>query len=742
MATLILGTVGRALGGPIGGLVGSLVGGVADRAIFGSGAARDGPRLTDLAVQSSAYGQALPRLYGRMRVAGNVIWSSGIRESVQHSGGGKRGPATNTYSYSASFAVAVSARPITAIGRIWADGKLLRDGGGVYHFPAIVRTHLGSEAQVADPLIVAAEGIGQTPAYRGLAYVVFDDLPLADFANRIPNLTFEVIADGGTAVSMRTIAADLCGDLASVSVAVMDMAVQGFVAGRAGTVRTQFEPLLEIADLTFVDDGSALVVASGPPATSTPVDDKDLGAALPGKHHAQRTDHRAAAATISDCITVGFSDPARDYQFGLQRAVRRNPATHARQLDLAASLDPGSAKRLAEQVLARSIARRTTADITLPWRYAQLRVGDVIVAGQGGQPWRIRRSTCVGMVFELAVEAVPAAVAGGMRSADGGRPPATLPPPAGPTTLHVLDLPPLAAALPMTPRLWLAAAGASAGWQRADVLVSADAGDSYAVAATIGLPTIMGQLLAPLAKSAEDRWNRSDSVEIGLLETGMWLESRTSAAVLAGANLALIGDEIVQFTAAEAIARGRFRLSGWLRGRRATVAVAHAAGARFVLLDTDRMAAFDPPPEAIGTTLRWKAAGPGDDLALVTPADAVIVGRALLPPAPVHFSATRTTNGDWLFGWTRRSRAGFGWLDGADAPLAEETEAYDLDVHLDGRSVRKLQLGAAAWLYPAAAFAADGGASALRLQAFVAQRSAIAGQGAASALEIALGNGL
>jgi len=740
MATLILGTVGRALGGPIGGLVGSLVGGIADRAIFGSGPTRDGPRLTDLAVQSSAYGQALPRLYGRMRIAGNVIWSSGISESVRHSGGGKRGPATNSYNYSASFAVAVSARPVAAIGRIWADGKLLRDGGGVYQFPATVRTYLGGEGQGPDPLIVAAEGIGQTPAYRGLAYVVFDDLPLADFANRIPNLTFEVIADGGTAVSMHTIAADLCADLASVSVAAMDMAVQGFVAGRAGTVRTQFEPLLEIADLTFVDDGSALAVASGPSPTLTLVDDNDLGAAAVGKPQAQRTDHRAAAATISDCITIGFSDPSRDYQFGLQRAIRRNPATHARQLDLTASLDPACAKHLAEQLLARSIARRTTADITLPWRYARLRVGDVIVAGPGGQPWRIRRSSCVGMVFELAVEALSGPVVGGLRSADGGRLPVPPPPPAGPTTLHVLDLPPLAGALPTTPRLWLAAAGASAGWQRADALVSTDAGDSYVVAATIALPTIMGSLLTPLANSAEDRWNRSDSVEIGLLGPGMWLESRTPAAVLAGANLALIGDEIVQFTTAEASAPGRFRLSGWLRGRRATVAVAHSAGERFVVLDTDRLAAFDPPPEAIGTTLRWKAAGPGDDLAMLAPTDAVIVGRALLPPAPVHFSAYRTTNGDWQFGWTRRSRAGFGWPDTADAPLAEESEAYHLEVRLDGRRVRALELGTTAWTYTSAAFAADGGATAFYLQAFVAQRSAVAGQGAVTAIEIALGS--
>ena len=42
-----------------------------------------------------------------------------------------------------------------------------------------------------DPLIVAKEG--DAPAYRGLAYVVFERLPLANFGNRIPQMSFEVV---------------------------------------------------------------------------------------------------------------------------------------------------------------------------------------------------------------------------------------------------------------------------------------------------------------------------------------------------------------------------------------------------------------------------------------------------------------------------------------------------------------------------------------------------------------------
>ena len=44
-----------------------------------------------------------------------------------------------------------------------------------------------------DPKIEAVEGSGNAPAYRGIAYVVLEDLPLGQFGNRIPQFSFEVL---------------------------------------------------------------------------------------------------------------------------------------------------------------------------------------------------------------------------------------------------------------------------------------------------------------------------------------------------------------------------------------------------------------------------------------------------------------------------------------------------------------------------------------------------------------------
>jgi hypothetical protein len=195
MATLVLTAVGTAVGGPIGGAIGAVLGQSIDGALFAP-KARQGARLGELAVQTSSYGTAIPKLFGTMRVAGTVIWSTDLIERRSTSGGGKGRPSQVDYSYSASFAVALSARRMREVRRIWADGKLLRGAGGDFKVKTRFRLHDGDEDQPVDPLIAAAEGAG-APAFRGTAYAMFEELELAEFGNRIPSLTFELVADAG-----------------------------------------------------------------------------------------------------------------------------------------------------------------------------------------------------------------------------------------------------------------------------------------------------------------------------------------------------------------------------------------------------------------------------------------------------------------------------------------------------------------------------------------------------------------
>jgi hypothetical protein len=134
-------------------------------------------------------------VFGRARVTGQVIWAARFLEGKNKGRAGKGGPKTVDYVYSLSFAVALCEGEIDGVGRVWADGRLM-DMTGV-----VMRVHRGGEDQTPDPLIEAVEsasqagfagGSGGAPACRGTAYVVFEDLPLGPFGDRVPQLSFEV----------------------------------------------------------------------------------------------------------------------------------------------------------------------------------------------------------------------------------------------------------------------------------------------------------------------------------------------------------------------------------------------------------------------------------------------------------------------------------------------------------------------------------------------------------------------
>ena len=191
MAQVILSSVGQALGGPVGAAVGAAAGAALDAAAINAlkPARQLGPRLPGLRVTSTAEGAPLACVLGRARVAGQVIWAARFRER-QVRGGSAKGGRTVEHRYSLSFAVGLCEGPIDGVGRVWADGRPM-DMTGV-----TMRVHRGTETQTPDALIAAVEGAA--PAFRGVAYVVFEDLPLEAYGNRPPQLSFEVFRRPGS----------------------------------------------------------------------------------------------------------------------------------------------------------------------------------------------------------------------------------------------------------------------------------------------------------------------------------------------------------------------------------------------------------------------------------------------------------------------------------------------------------------------------------------------------------------
>ncbi|MGI3187282.1 baseplate multidomain protein megatron [Nioella aestuarii] len=203
MATILLSAAGAALGGlssgtflgltgaVIGRAVGATVGRVIDQRLLGAGSdVIEQGRLDRFRLSGASEGASVARLYGQMRLGGQVIWATRFKEHVTVTGGGGKGapptPRTASYSYTVSLAVALCEGEISRVGRVWADGSELA------RTDLTMRVYRGTDDQMPDPKMEAVEGAGQVPAYRGIAYVVIEDLDLSPYGNRLPQLSFEV----------------------------------------------------------------------------------------------------------------------------------------------------------------------------------------------------------------------------------------------------------------------------------------------------------------------------------------------------------------------------------------------------------------------------------------------------------------------------------------------------------------------------------------------------------------------
>ncbi|QDI75948.1 MULTISPECIES: baseplate multidomain protein megatron [Leisingera] len=213
MATILLSAAGAAVGGAIGGTVaglssavvgravGATLGRMIDERLLGSGSAPvETGKVDRFRLTQSSEGSPVAQVYGRMRLGGQVIWSSRFLETSTTSGGGGKGrpsqPQVTSYSYSVSLAIALCEGEIAHVSRIWADGE------EVAPKDLNMTVYRGTKDQLPDPVMEAVEGAGQVPAYRGTAYVVFENLELSRFGNRVPQFSFDVLrpeqVDSGT----------------------------------------------------------------------------------------------------------------------------------------------------------------------------------------------------------------------------------------------------------------------------------------------------------------------------------------------------------------------------------------------------------------------------------------------------------------------------------------------------------------------------------------------------------------
>lgn len=192
---IVGGIVGSFFGAPqLGFAIGSLIGNAVDPQRI------KGPRIGDANVQTSQEGSPRPIVFGTAAVMGNLIDRGPLEKVITEERQGKGGgPVVETESLFMTFAIRICEGPIPGILRIWEDERLVYDVraesqivSDSSRYAQGFTLYLGDEDQLPDPDLEAIHGVGNTPAYRGTAYIVFKEKNLTERRGSIPQFRFEV----------------------------------------------------------------------------------------------------------------------------------------------------------------------------------------------------------------------------------------------------------------------------------------------------------------------------------------------------------------------------------------------------------------------------------------------------------------------------------------------------------------------------------------------------------------------
>lgn len=200
--------VGAYFGNPqLGYAIGSIIGNAVDPQRI------RGPRLQEIPSQTASEGGYRQVVYGTSWINNTNIIDFGDvqRVTVEEQQGKGRGPIIESERLYRTYAIGLG-EPLQSIRVIRKDGKIvydIRPGSTILSdsaaFASRFRFYTGAEDQLPDPDLEALphNGVGNTPYYRGTAYLVFPNDDLTDLQGRIP--TYEVEGQQVSGASSATI---------------------------------------------------------------------------------------------------------------------------------------------------------------------------------------------------------------------------------------------------------------------------------------------------------------------------------------------------------------------------------------------------------------------------------------------------------------------------------------------------------------------------------------------------------
>ena len=734
MAELVLGGVGAVIGGQFGNpQLGFAIGASLGSMLFPPETPSiDSGRIKDLKVQGYTPGAPIPIVYGRGRVAGIVIASSELRETSRTTRrGGKGGPVVTEYLYAADLGVLVCEGPVTKVRRIWAEEKVIYDwrtGGAAtvasFIDPNKLRIYLGNGRQtnnsinyglanqLADSAIenIPGIGVGNSPAYRGRSYIVFENLQLAEVGNRIPNITVEVetaSTQGGANWTLDLVAGDLCQRVGLVPAqydfsALSGIVVKGFTIPARAEMRNALEVLARTYFFDPVEvDGKIKAVLRGGSSTFT-IDKKWLGTGMETPADSAGVEAtRKQEVELPRDVSITYYSEAQDFQQHTQVVQRLTRSSDNQQtLGLDMVLLEDEARQIAAKHLYEQWIGRDQFKIATPWRFLSLAPCDVgtLVTDWGTETVRLAKINS-GVLGVLGLEFVsdePSIytqyLVGGSATGGSGSVPSAATP-----TFFVREYPGITDADSDQFLVYGVVARSGSGWAGGSIFAQPQAafvdldnqfGSLGARIMEFTSSSIMGftqnDAQGILGNGPHGILDKTSTVRV-ILSAGT-LSSISWSDLLAGMNLCVIGNEVCQFQTATLISGTTWELKNFLRGRRGTdiYLASHVANEPFALINGNFKKGISSPAYVFSTQASFRVIENNRDYSAGLPPFTnllTIDSRSRKPFSPCHLSSDRDVGtSDVTLSWVRRVRKQGEWLDLTDAPLDESVEAYNVEI--------------------------------------------------------------
>lgn len=675
--------------------------------------ATKGPRLSDLKVTISSYGAAIPRVFAAvaMRLAGNMVWTSGLIEH-RHKKGGFLTPKVVTYTYTCHRADLICERtiaegPAKDLLKLYANGKVIFDLALLVGSPSIqldsdgrpmaktytrankthslfesITIYLGSYEQLPDPNIEAIKGAGQTEPYRGSVYAMIYKFELDTWGGQNPNLEWKIQTDADLTVGQ--VVASLCGaagiDTNRISTgALVGRQIHGYAINTdSASAWDAIAPLQVPYGFSVADNNGQLrfLDRAQSPVATIPVDNM-AGRPFGDDRSAGITFSREATFALPREATITFLDPERDYQENTQsdrRSLGDAKSNLNVQVPLVLSADEGRAS--ASQMLWEAWSGQVGSKFSLTRRWLHIMAGRTygLETPVGYQSFRINRRTrgANGVIeVEAVVDNSTVFNYQPPTTADGAATPPNevlLP---GETTFLVLDIP-IIADTDDDEGAYLVADG-DADWTGALGQRSEDGGATYDDISEHDALAVIGNVTGTMPSGVTTGYDEVTVLRVTLLNNLEELSGATDAEMDAGVNLCCVGKlsggwEVMQYGTATPVSEGVYDLSHWKRGLRATYwkTPAHAASEQFVLLDRATIERADFGRYDWGVTRKYRGVSYGG--AASTAFNFANTGEGKRPFPVTDVQGARDGGLNLTVSWTRHSRfdAGGDGTDGSD----------------------------------------------------------------------------